>query len=76
MARPPAIGRKTNGGDAITWKPFRVAATGEDVGVASVVGTADGEGDSLGVAEGDAEACGPARAKVAQGPGGTLAQSL
>ena len=35
----------------IIWKPFRVAATGEDVGVTSVVGTAEAEGDSLGVGE-------------------------
>ena len=46
------------------------------MGVASVVAAADGEGDSLGEGEADGDACGPARAKVAQGLGGTLAQSL
>ena len=60
----------------ITWKPFRVAATGEDVGVTSVVGTAEGEGDSLGLGEADGVVCGPASENVAHGLGGTLAQSL
>src|SRR5437870_1727736 len=70
------MGRKTKGGLVMTLNPLRVAATGEAVGVTSVVGTPLGEGDSLGVGEGDGEVWGPASANVAQGFGGTLAQSL
>jgi len=41
-----------------------------------MVGSAVGDGDSIGEGEGDGEVCGASSVKIAQGLGGTLAQSL
>jgi hypothetical protein len=68
------IGRITKGGLVKTSKPLMVAATG--VGLASGLGLSvgDGEGDGDGSGVGDAAvAC---SVKLAQGLGGTVAQSL
>src|SRR2546426_7448513 len=70
------MGRNTNGGLVITLNPLSVVATGDVEGVASVVGMALGEGDSLGVGEGDGEFCGASMVKFAHGLGATLAHSL
>lgn len=73
------IGRITNGGFNMTSKPLLVAATGvglgeSEVGLAVGDGEVSAEGDGDDDASGVGDAVGGCRVKLAQGPGGTLAQ--
>jgi hypothetical protein len=70
------IGRITKGGLVKTSKPLMVAATG--VGLASGLGLSvgDGEDDGDGDGSGVGDAAVACSVKLAQGLGGTVAQSL